>query len=298
MLDDLSFGSRGQGDAHVVSIAQEILQVRPQVYLLLGLLVMGLPHRAGMTLHSDTPLVWSTISTGPARDMINEWERLRRKPATLRHVNNWPFLPRVVSDLDEVLELAGFGRAIDDVDGDQLLWHLVREGEHDDIAARIVLHRILPPLMAMAKRRGRVVQGGAHTAMVDVLATAWFVIRSYPHHRRHHKVAANLVRDIEYNAFVRHHRLRHVDEHQVGDDVLHQLLEDSASSSDGLALVMQDASEMGVDEKHITLLREFSQGKCNDDVAESLGISSRTVRNYKRNAIIAIQEAYEAIEKV
>ena len=251
-----------------------------------------------MTLNSDTPLVWSTISTGPARDMINEWERLRRRPATLRHVNNWPFLPRPVSDLDEVLELAGFGRAIDDVDGDQLLWHLVREGEHDNIAARIVLHRILPPLMAMAKRRGRVVQGGAQTAMVDVLATAWFVIRQYPHHRRHHKVAANLVRDIEYNAFVRHHRLRHVDESQVGDDVLYQLIENNVFSYDGLTHVLQDAQEMGVDEKHISLLREFSKGKKNEDVAEMMGISSRTVRNYKRSAIIAIQEAYEALTKV
>lgn len=251
-----------------------------------------------MTLHSDTPLVWSTISTGPARDMINEWERLRRKPATLRHVNAWPFLPRVVTDLDDVLELAGFGRAIDDSDGDQLLWHLVREAEHDDIAARVVLHRILPPLMAMAKRRGRVVQGGSQTAMVDALATAWFVIRSYPHHRRHHKVAANLVRDIEYNAFVRHHRLRHVDEHQVGDDVLYQLLEKSVTSYDGLSLVVEDAQQMGVDEKHISLLREFSRGKKNEDVAEMMGISSRTVRNYKRSAIIAIQEAYEALTKV
>lgn len=251
-----------------------------------------------MTLHSDTPLVWSTVTTGPARDMINEWERLRRRPATLRHVNSWPFLPRRVSDLDEVLELAGFGRAIDDIEGDQLLWHLVREGEHDDIAARIVLHRILPPLMAMAKRRGRVVQGGVHTAMVDVLATAWFVIRQYPHQRRLHKVAANLVRDIEYNAFVRHHRLRHVDERQVGDEILYQLVEDSAESYDGLMHVLQDAQEMGVDERHITLLREFSKGQRNEDVAEIMGISSRTVRNYKRSAIVAIQEAYESVTKV
>lgn len=204
-------------------------------------------------------------------------------------------MPHSVSDLDELLELAGFGRAIDDADGDRLLWHLVREGEHDDIAARIVLHRILPPLMAMAKRRGRVVQGGAHVAMVDVLATAWFVIRQYPHHRRHHKVAANLVRDIEYNAFVRHHRLRHVDESQVGDDVLYQLVEGNVVTYDGLANVLQDAQEMGIDDKHVAVLREFSLGKCNDEVAETMGISSRTVRNYKRSAIEALQKAYEGV---
>lgn len=230
--------------------------------------------------------------------MINEWERLRRRPATLRHVNQWGFVPHPIADLDDMLELAGFGRAIDDVDGDKMLWHLVREAELDDIAARIVLHRILPPLMAMAKRRGRVVHGGAHAAMVDVLATAWFVIRQYPYHRRHHKVAANLVRDIEYNAFVRHHRLRHVDEHQVGDEILHQLIENDCVSYEGLAVVLQDARDMGVDEKHIALLRQFSEGKRNEEVAQLMGISSRTVRNYKRSAIIAIQEAYEVLQKV
>jgi DNA-binding CsgD family transcriptional regulator len=55
---------------------------------------------------------------------------------------------------------------------------------------------------------------------------------------------------------------------------------------------------MGVDERHITLLREFSKGQRNEDVAEIMGISSRTVRNYKRSAIIAIQEAYESVTKV
>jgi DNA-binding CsgD family transcriptional regulator len=62
--------------------------------------------------------------------------------------------------------------------------------------------------------------------------------------------------------------------------------------------VLQDAQEMGVDERHITLLREFSKGQRNEDVAEIMGISSRTVRNYKRSAIIAIQEAYESVTKV
>ena len=252
-----------------------------------------------MTYTSDTPLVWSTVSTGPARDIINEWERLRRRPPTLRQVNAWAFLPRPVTDLDEVLELAGFGRAIDDTEGDAFLWHLVKEAETNELATRIVLHRILPALMAIAKRRGHVVHGGVESAMVDVLGTAWFVIRTYPHHRRLHKVAANLVRDTEYHAFVRHHRLRHVDETQVGDDILYRLVDgNSDGESPTYMSMLTDAEEMNVAEQHLDLLHAFADGSDSTEVAQKLGISTRTVRNYKRNAVTAVQEAYAEVEGV
>ena len=214
-------------------------------------------------------------------------------------MNSWPFLPHPVANLDEVLELAGFGRAIDDKEGDSLLWHLVKEAETNELAARIVLHRILPPLMAMAKRRGHVVHGGIESAMVDVLATAWFVIRQFPHHRRHHKVAANLVRDTEYHAFVRHHRLRHVEETQVGDEILHRLIDDDVDHMNGTFISMlRDATDMGVDEKHLIVLGAFADGCDSDEVARKLGISTRTVRNYKKSAVAAMQEAYAEVERV
>ncbi len=242
---------------------------------------------------THTARVWSTISTGPAHDLISEWERLRFRSFTLRHVNAWPFMPSTVTDVDDILELAGFGRAIDDVSGDNMLWHLVKQAATDDIAARIVLHRILPPLMAMAKRRGRGMRGGMDAAMTDILSTAWCVIREFPHQRRTHKIAANLIRDIEYHAFVRHHRLRHVEETAVGDDMLHQMVSDSSPSHhcDYLDMV-NDAIAMGIDQQHITLLQAFADGSGNEDVAKELGVSSRTVRNHKRNAIEAMRDAY------
>jgi len=254
---------------------------------------------ADMTYTSETPLVWSTVSTGPARDIINDWERLRRRPATLRQVNTWAFLPHPVTDLDEVLELAGFGRAIDDADGDAFLWHLVKEAETNELATRIVLHRILPALMAIAKRRGHVVHGGVESAMVDVLGTAWFVIRQYPYHRRHHKVAANLVRDTEYHAFVRHHRLRHVDESQVGDEVLYRLADlNTGGDSPTYVSMLTDAEQMGVADQHVALLHAFADGSDSTEVAQKLGISTRTVRNYKRKAVHAVKEAYAEVEGV
>ncbi len=248
---------------------------------------------------TNTPLVWSTVSTGPARDIIDEWERIRTRRPTLAKVNAWPFMPMAVDDLDRVLELCGFGRAVDDREGDRLLWHVVREATTCDVAARIVLHRILPALMAMAKRRGRLVRGGMDAAMTDILATAWCVIREYPHHRRHDKVAANLVRDTEYHTFVRHHRLRHVDETQVGDEVLHRFIEaHTGNPDDDVQEMLRDAEEMGVEQRHIDLLRQFANGRTNDDVAADLGVSTRTVRNHKRHAVEAVRSAYDTLNRV
>lgn len=247
---------------------------------------------------TTTARVWSTISTGPARELINEWERLRYRSFTLRHVNAWPFIPVHISDLDDVLGLAGFGKAPDDAMGDNLLWHLAKQAATDDIAARIVLHRILPPLMAMAKRRGQVTKGGTDAAMVDILSTAWCVIREYPYERRRHKVAANLVRDIEYHAFVRHHRLRHVHESHVGDDVMQMFVEDATPTRhmDYLSMV-NDAIAMGLDRQHIRILQAFADGRCNDEVAREFGVSSRTVRNHKRSAVEAIRDAYAEVNQ-
>jgi DNA-directed RNA polymerase specialized sigma24 family protein len=208
-------------------------------------------------------------------------------------------MPKEVHDLDAVLEMCGFGRAVDDHDGDRLLWHLVKQAETCDVAARIVLHRILPALMAMAKRRGQISHGGMEAAMSDILSTAWCVIREYPHHRRHHKVAANLVRDTEYHAFVRHHRLRHVDETQVGDEMLQRMIESNrVDASLEIVDVFDEAVEMGVETHHLELLREFASGRTSDDIAARLGVSSRTVRNHKRNAVDALRDAYARVNEV
>jgi len=232
-------------------------------------------------------LVWTTVGSGPSRQIVDEWTRYSRRPAILRHVNAWEFMPRRVEHLDEVLELAGFGRAIDDADGDQFLWHLVREAEHDDIAARIVLHRMMPSIMNMARRRGPVFHGGIEAAMNDAIGTAWMIIRTFPHQRRTRKIAANIARDTENYAFVRQHRLRRVPEVQVGDEMLRDAFEyrytpDSANDFDD---VMAEARENGARRRHIELLQRLASGEHSRDIAAETGISPRTVRQHRKDAV-------------
>jgi hypothetical protein len=172
-----------------------------------------------------TALVWSTVTSGPARQFIDEWARLSYRPSVLRRVNAWDFLPRPVADLDDLLTVCGFGTPFDDEAGDLVLWHMTRLAEHDDLAARVCLHRIMPAVMSVARRRGRITPGGVENAIGDAISTAWMVIREFPYDRRHVKIAANLVRDVEYYGFVRDQRLRRVSETQVGSETLQQIEE-------------------------------------------------------------------------
>lgn len=242
-----------------------------------------------------TTLVWTSHTNGPARLIIDEWERLASSRIVLRRVNAWPFLPRPVESLDDLLQLAGFGRAIDDSEGDQLLWHLVRHGENDELAARIVLHRVMPSILAMVRRRGRVVAGGANAAMNEAIGAAWMVIRQFPHERRRNKIAANLVRDIEYHAFVREHRLKRVAEVQVDHDIMRNIAHDPQvdETAERLDDVLCEAMENGVERRHLLLLRRLGAGESTEKLATEAAVSTRTMRNRRRDAIDAVRSSMQ-----
>lgn len=247
-----------------------------------------------------TALVWSTTSSGPGRQIIDEWARLAHRPAVLRRVNSWDFLPQSVENLDQLLEMCGFGRPVDDAAGDNMLWNIVRLAEHDDLAARVALHRVMPALMAVARRRGKIMKGGMSAAMSEIVASAWMVIRQFPHERRRQKIASNIVRDAEYFAFVREARLVRVKEVNVENDVLSWLCDDKTESIDEMTVedLLAMASERGVEQHHIDLLRRLASGIHGTDIAEEWGVSPRTVRNYRRAAIDAVRDAVLVSEEL
>lgn len=238
------------------------------------------------------PLVRADLSRrGPVGRVVTEWARLCRRPAVLRTVNSWDFIDPPVGHLDDVLVRCGFGRPANDSDGDKILWHLATLARTDDIAARIVLHRILPALMSIARRRGRIHPQGPYAAMEELLTTAWIVIRTYPSERRPRKVAANLVRDCEYHAFVRTQRLRRAEE--TPTDMLAIVAQETSEldPADELAELLADAQQAGVDEHDIMLLRAFAAGGTSNELAVELGVSPRTVRNWRLRAIDAVRRA-------
>lgn len=240
-----------------------------------------------------TALVWSTTTSGPGRQIIDEWARLAHRPAVLRRVNSWDFLPQSVDNLDQLLEMCGFGRPVDDAAGDNMLWNIVRLAEHDELAARVALHRVMPALMSVARRRGKIMKGGMSAAMSEIVASAWMVIRQFPHDRRRHKIASNIVRDAEYFAFVREARLVRVKEVNVENDILSWLCDDTTESINDMTFddLLSTAAERGVEQRHIDLLSKLGAGIHGSEIAEQWGVSARTVRNYRRAAIDAVRDA-------
>ena len=127
--------------------------------------------------------------------------------------------------------------------------------------------------------------------MNEAIGAAWLAIRQFPHHRRHHKIAANLVRDIEYHAFVREYRLKRVTESQIGNEMMVNVPHDPQIDplAERLDDVLCEALENGVSVEHIVLLERLAHGETTDQLAQEVGLSTRTLRNRRRDAINAVR---------
>jgi hypothetical protein len=243
------------------------------------------------------PATPSSRRIGLADGLNEEWRRLRADPAALAQVDRWRLpIPRVGS-LDDVLAHAGYGRPVDDEPGDRVLAILVHRAAHDELAARIVLHRILPGLIRIALRRGRIVDGGPTAAFAELAAAAWLTIRTFPIDRRGHCVAANLLRDVEYQTFVRaeRRRAREVEvgdmEAMVGEVPTTEVDLDPGARHEWHELVTW-ARRRGVDAGQLDLLVRMARGQSSVQIAKALACTDRTVRNRRDAALAAMRRAY------
>ena len=244
---------------------------------------------------SAFPLVRVRPADGPSRALVDEWNTLATRPAVLALVNSWRLVPDEFVHLDELLVAAGFGRAVDDNDGDHILWHLASLARVETVAARAVLQRVLPALISTARRRGRVQPGGTGAAIDEILASAWETVRTYPAERRPAKVAANIVLDSQYRAFVAPVRRKRVEE------VSAELVNSSRWTETELglpadleiAVVLEVAESRGVDPGLVALLRRFAAGETSEDIARGSGWSSRTIRNRRAEALEAVRRVLD-----
>ena len=235
----------------------------------------------------------------PINLLQREWERLRHCPRSLRHVNEWHLTDRPIHSLDDLLVLAGFRGAKCDERADQVLAHIVRLARHDELAARIVLQRVLPPMIAIARRRGKIRAIGFDYALGLVLSHAWEIIRTYPIERRPAKIAANIVRDIEYFAFVRRERKR--PRHDRIDDCWDLVVDCCATDSNGTVLargaresepdadqlltsLLNEARDQHVSRRTMEILHEL-RNLTIEEFAERHGITPRTARSWRRKAV-------------
>lgn len=215
-----------------------------------------------------------------------EWTRMGRRPALLETVRRWnlhdPGDPPIAS-LDDLLRRTGH-RADATPQSNDLLARLIGWAKSDPLAARIVLQRILPGLLAIVRdEQQRAPDVDAFDAL---LAEAWMSIVRYPVEARDRDVAARLLTDARHRAFTNPRRRRRVPESLCPP---HRLDEPDApidrSSFEELTGLLADARDNGLPERDVEVVAGIVNHGSAAQLAVVVRMDARSIR-YRRDQAI------------
>lgn len=236
----------------------------------------------------------NTTSPAPSRSLVarldREWRVLTRRPAVLARAEGWQ-LGVPFRSLDDIVGATGFWAHRDDrvtagqsaATGDEVLAALLAVARGDDVAARVVLQRLLPGIVANARRWARRA-GGEREALDELVAAAWTVVRTFPVERRPRHLAANLLRDTEYHAFIRPTRRMAVLE-LTAPHLMDLPVDPSEREEPGAELAELLGAARSLTEHDRLLARLLVDGAPMAEMAEVMQVSVRTVANH-RDALV------------
>jgi hypothetical protein len=228
----------------------------------------------------------------PSRHLLvrlqQDWDRLKRNRRAIEQARQWSLPPtptpygrplETLETLDDVLAWVGYGCSSKSCDDDPVLAALVRLAVDDQLAARVILQRLLPGISSMARRHAALDRPYSDV-LDDVMASAWTVIRTYPVDRRCTYVAAGLLREIDYFTFRRPlRRLATFVPRPVHTFEQQPHPHTPTSASDELRDLLDDAVAAGVDPDDIEFARRLGRGDSTRSLALSADTTERTVRN-------------------
>ena len=224
------------------------------------------------------------------RSLGNEWRLLERDPANLALINSCGLPGPKAQSLCDIAIRAGLGHTTPQETADTYLYRLVRLAVGTDIdspcvralATRIVLQRMLPAIITVAKRRGAVCDGGFNEAFSRLLTEAWSTIITFPVDRRTQKIAVNIIRDAESRAFWRADRLRRVDA-QRHNLYATELLRVSQENADNEAIRNEavELAETHLTAKELKIFNDMLAGVPSADIATRRGVTNRAVRHHR-----------------
>jgi hypothetical protein len=226
----------------------------------------------------------------------HEWQVLATDGVARRRAAGWGVVDPSRHHLDDssiltaVLHAAGHrddrGRVAPD--GDDVLRRLVVLARADDLAARVVVQRVLPGVASFARRWAWT--SDASSAADELIGALWEVVRDFPVERRASPAAAGLLREAEYRAFRRARRQKvQLVSRDPGDRfwsthrfavATHET--DPASELDELLV---DAARRGLDPDHVALVRRIATGADQASLAREFGVTDRTIRNRRDAAV-------------
>jgi DNA-binding CsgD family transcriptional regulator len=232
----------------------------------------------------------------------SEWQLLRERPTVLRRAHGWclglPFdnLDQVVAATDYWVSPAARAAAVGSTGttaaGNGVVARLLAAGRSDEVAARVVLQRLLPGLIARSRCWGPRRVGGSTEAFDELVSAAWAVIREFPFERRPRHLIANLLRDSEYSAFQRTTRRMLV--HELTEPrALDTAVEYQAQIEPLLELadLIAEARSHVLTDHDVEVLTLLANGASPAEAAKELQVSERTLRYHRAAAVGRLRDA-------
>ncbi len=263
-------------------------------------------HRHGVAMHP------TRLSTRLNLD----WDHLRRSRAARRRARNWN-VPIAFENSPEPGPSTSIPATSDDVldhilqatrHSEVVLYRMLELARDDELAARLVLQRLLPGLLVSAQRS----RSDLHPERFDdLMGAAWLVIRTYNFDRQPSCLAAAMIRSSEHLAYKAAARRRSASE--ISSDRPEELHPTDNSRNDDPTTspmcsvfghdpllefldVLREATAIGLDEEDLGLVRRLVNGASTSTLANDFGVTSRTIRNRRQAAATRIRHAVVATE--
>lgn len=224
---------------------------------------------------------------GPVRRRLQlDWEVVRHDPRAIRAARSWQVVEVDFADLDELLSLAGF-ECPNGPTTERVLLSLVLRARTDQLAARIVLQRLLPGLLAQVRRRRR---ADRDDVFEELIASAWVVIREYDPRRRPACLAAALIAGADYLAFGRAERRPEPIEWVAPSRLDERIDHDRRTPVDELDDLLAEARAAGVSEADLAVVHGLVVAGSPSRLAAALGVTPRTIRNRRDRAVSQLRQ--------
>jgi len=260
----------------------------------------GAQRRGDTGGHASTMTSSASHGTFTGR-LFREWHWMCTRPQLLDHVRRWPLEGPPLTSLDDLLQRCGYGGRPDDEAADAVLARVLHLATFDTVATRVVLQRVLPGMLAIARRRTSRRPAEFETTLCELAGAMWLQIRSTPTDRSHHHVAAHLLRNAEYEAFRRsmrrvHHRREvpaggSMAEYDLTTDPTALWLDDPGRR---LAEALRHGHAAGLPRGDLDLITSLASGESVDAAAGRLGISDRALRARRAAAVARLREVVQA----
>lgn len=218
------------------------------------------------------------VASSVHHQFVREWQQLRFRADALRRAAGWQLVAGPLRDLDQIVAAAT------GPDCEPVLHALVAHADRDELAARVLLQRLVPELVVLHRRRSW--QGRHDVDFGDLLTTGWIVIRTYNSTRRPARLASSLLSDIDYREY--RAARRRIGHGQPSDPHRFDELVDvpSIDPTVELAALVAEAHDLLTDADR-DLVRRLVSGRTAREVAAELRVTDRTVRN-RRDRIAAM----------